>query len=285
MTAIKEIEALKAKAGAIKKRWPIYIKMVDLLADLIAETIRAESRVCLPGNQDKFALKGRDFARGRSLFEPGAFPVDVDLTMALYPMLAKRAMQFKGQSSAGLDQVLSGEKLDSKALIAVALEPESQVLASLCEKNLVDPEPVRLLVRLALRPSVRRLSREMADLFDFTRWSRGRCPVCGAPPALAELGGEGKSRTLHCALCETSWAYPRLGCPFCENQDQEDLGYSYAEGETELRIDRCRRCGQGLKTIETGPASAPVILLLDDLVFSHLVIATGGIDGQRVYGL
>ena len=281
MTAAKEIDALREKAGTIKGRWPIYREMVDLLADLIAETIRAESRVCLPGNQGKLALKGWDFTMGKSLFKPGAFPVDVALTMALYPVLAKRAMEFKGRTSAGLDQLLSGARLDSKDLIAVAIEPESRVLISLCEKSRVDLEAVRLLVRLSLRPSVRRLSLEMADLFDFTGWSRGRCPVCGTSPALAELGGETKNRTLHCALCETSWTYPRLGCPFCENQDQKDLSYSYSKGETELRINWCRRCGQGLKTIGTGPASAPVILFLDDLVFSHLVIATGDIEDRE----
>ena len=285
MTATIELAVLSEKAGAIKRRWPIYTGMVDLLSDLLAETIRAESRVCFNVSPGNFFSMGQGLAMGKSLFEPGTFPLDVELTQALYPELAKRTMQFQGLESSGLDQVLSGRKLDSKELVSVALEPGSRALASLCKENRVDPEPVRLLVRLALRPSMRQLSRKMATRFDFSRWSHGHCPVCGSSPALAELGGEGKSRALHCALCETSWAYPRLGCPFCGNQDREDLGYSYAEGEKGLRIDLCQSCGQGLKTLETGPASPPVVLLLDELSFSHLVIATGESDGQRVRDL
>lgn len=82
------------------------------------------------------------------------------------------------------------------------------------------------------------------------RWLRTYCPTCGSRPAMAQLTGSDPARTrfLSCGCCRTRWQYRRLGCPFCENQDDHRLGTMMFEGEGGLRIDYCESCKGYLKT-------------------------------------
>jgi FdhE protein len=105
---------------------------------------------------------------------------------------------------------------------------------------------------------------------ELNQWNYGHCPVCGSAPKLADLSGEGGKRSLHCSLCETVWPYPRLQCPFCENDNRKDLSYLRAENEEGLRVDLCSRCGHYMKTIDLRELPGPVIVPLDDVATWHL---------------
>ena len=76
-------------------------------------------------------------------------------------------------------------------------------------------------------------------------------------------------------MCETVWSYPRLRCPFCENDNREELSYLRAENEEYLRVDLCGRCNNHLKTLDLREISGPIILPLDDVATWHLDIIAG----------
>jgi FdhE protein len=82
------------------------------------------------------------------------------------------------------------------------------------------------------------------------RWLRNYCPMCGAPPAMAQLVGNdpARLRLFSCGRCATRWRYQRTGCPFCETVDDRRLAFLAVEGEDALRIDYCESCGGYLKT-------------------------------------
>jgi len=82
------------------------------------------------------------------------------------------------------------------------------------------------------------------------RWLCGYCPICGSPPAMAQLVGfdSGRLRLLSCGCCRTRWRYLRIGCPFCESADDHRLSALAIEGEKYLRIDYCQSCRAYLKT-------------------------------------
>ena len=273
MSFSEDLEALSGKAEALKARWPVYTEMVDWLVELLAETMRAESRVRL--SELLFHINGvhRDPGEGKALFQPEFMPADVSLTRELYMTLAAKTEQCRGEAASGLRYVLSGPESETLEWIRAVLKPDSQRLESLWEEYGVDPEGFGLLLKLAMRPSLRMLSRKASAELDFSHWSFGHCPVCASLPALAALGGQGEKRILYCSLCETSWMFPRLRCPFCENENQGDLSYLYAEGERGLRIDLCQRCGLHLKTVDLQHFPGPVIPVLDTLVTSHLEVA------------
>ncbi|HEX8925855.1 MAG TPA: formate dehydrogenase accessory protein FdhE [Terriglobales bacterium] len=80
-------------------------------------------------------------------------------------------------------------------------------------------------------------------------WMRGYCPVCGALPAVAQIAPGGtQPRMLACGCCHSSWRYQRIGCPFCENDDPEQLGILNIEQEPLFRLDTCYECSGYLKT-------------------------------------
>jgi FdhE protein len=104
---------------------------------------------------------------------------------------------------------------------------------------------------------------------DEERWLRSYCPICGAPPAMAQLAGvdPGRLRLLSCGHCNTRWRYRRTGCPFCEDLDDHRLAAVAVTGENGLRIDYCEACKGYLKTYN-GEGSETV--MLSDWTSIHL---------------
>lgn len=102
-------------------------------------------------------------------------------------------------------------------------------------------------------------------------WLRPYCPTCGALPAMAQLLGfdHGRKRMLCCGCCGTHWNFPRVGCPFCENVDDQRMGHLGFEAESALRIDYCEDCYGYLKTYNGEGSEA---LFLADWTSLHLDI-------------
>ncbi|MGA1863507.1 MAG: formate dehydrogenase accessory protein FdhE [bacterium] len=107
-------------------------------------------------------------------------------------------------------------------------------------------------------------------------WSQSYCPICGSYPFLAYIEGEEGRRNLICSWCDTSWAYPRIKCPYCHNTDQKDLNYfSLDEEEIKEEKDRvcvCEKCGKYIKTLNARKREGkkPADFQLDDLATIHL---------------
>jgi formate dehydrogenase maturation protein FdhE len=100
------------------------------------------------------------------------------------------------------------------------------------------------------------------------------CPYCGWPPQVAILRDEPEvksRRLLQCALCSTSWPFPRLACPGCGEIDSKKLVCHEVETRAHLRVEECQTCLRYLKTIDmrqTGLA-VPVV---DDIASVELDI-------------
>jgi FdhE protein len=120
------------------------------------------------------------------------------------------------------------------------------------------------------------LSRYLAPaVAEFEQWSEDKnwlrpyCPTCGSAPAMAQLIGvdPGRHRFLACGRCRTRWRFRRLGCAFCDNEDDTQLGVIGLEDEGGLRVDYCRACGGYLKTYS---AEGSEDVMLADWTSLHL---------------
>jgi len=120
------------------------------------------------------------------------------------------------------------------------------------------------------RPFLRPWATQLAPLTEDARWQRGHCPVCGGQPDFAYLGEEGGERFLVCGRCDTEWRYPRLGCPFCGNQDTSSYGY-YPDDEGVYRLYACNKCRRYVKTIDLRQAEGKRLLPVER-------VATVGMD-------
>jgi formate dehydrogenase accessory protein FdhE len=81
-------------------------------------------------------------------------------------------------------------------------------------------------------------------------WREGHCPLCGGKPHYGLLRRDDGAKQLECWLCETRWVHTRIKCPFCNNEEQDDLGYFTVDDRELCRISFCRRCNHYLKIID-----------------------------------
>ena len=265
--------SLETKANRLKKRLPVYAEIVDWLVDLLSEVRGAKDRVCLPPDAWDRSLLSQRIQSKKPLFKASVTFRSTCRAQGTFTPFWRTGRSVNKENGPVSGACFRGPTMrrDSSSTRCLPVRPEN--LESVCTRHGADPAPATLLMRLALLPSLRQVSRRAEQEFDLAGWSSGRCPVCGSRPNLATLGEKDKSRTLYCSVCETSWNFPRLKCPFCGNDQSEGLSYMYAEEEKGLRMDLCERCGQGIGTIDTKYDAGPVIPVLDQLAISHLATA------------
>jgi formate dehydrogenase accessory protein FdhE len=107
-------------------------------------------------------------------------------------------------------------------------------------------------------------------------WQEGNCPLCAEKPHYGLLRPQDGAKELECWLCGTQWVHSRIKCPFCGNEEQEDLGYFTVEDQEICRVSFCQRCRQYLKIIDARKfdASGGIILSIHNLAsLSHDLLA------------
>jgi formate dehydrogenase accessory protein FdhE len=107
-------------------------------------------------------------------------------------------------------------------------------------------------------------------------WREGHCPLCGERPHYGLLRREDGAKQLECWLCGTRWVHTRIRCPFCGNEEQDELGYFTVDDREMCRVNFCRRCGQYLKIIDARKLEAgeDIILAIHNLAsLSHDFLA------------
>jgi FdhE protein len=268
----ENLEEIASKVKAIAERNPAYAEVAHWVGDLLAETVRASAKFQLPNLNLEQEHSPEAWSRGRSFLDPGQLSPDWEQVKALYMRLVGLIdTRENGRKQAeGLLLVLGEDKDGTRDMMIAALTSNSKPIETAARKLKIEPPVLMLLLRLSLRPLLLEVAQAVIGRLDLSRWHYGHCPVCGSAPGLADLSGEGGKKTLHCSLCESAWPYPRLRCPFCENDNRDDLSYLRAEGEEGLRVDLCSRCGQYLKTIDLRELAGPVIVPLDDTATWHL---------------
>jgi len=82
--------------------------------------------------------------------------------------------------------------------------------------------------------------------------SSALCPFCGSTPQLVVLRpeGDGAKRFLLCSLCSTEWAFRRLLCPNCGEENKNKLPIFAAQEFDYVRVDACDTCRTYIKSID-----------------------------------
>jgi len=271
------LEDINTKVNAIAARNPVYTEISQWVGDLLSTTVEASKNFRPSDLILDFEHLPESWFQGKSLINPEELSLDWEHARELLKQLVDQIKTTEdGQSQVqGLLQALAKENDDIQPLMKAVLTSDYKTVRTTAEELKIDPPVLTLLIRLSLRPALLDTARSVQNLMDLDKWHYGHCPVCGSAPRLADLSGEGGKRTLHCSLCETAWPYVRLRCPFCENNNKEELSYLRGENEEGLRVDLCSRCYHYLKTIDLREIPGPIILPLDDVATWHLDIIAG----------
>ena len=277
------LEDINAKVKAITARNPIYAEISQWVGDLLSATVEASKDFSLSDLKLEFDPLPEAWYQGKSLLNPEELSLDWKKISALYKRLVELVKKREDglRQAEGLLKAIEEKRNGAPVVMKDVLASKYEAIEASANALNVDSPVLALLLRLSLRPSLLIIAQTVLDHLDLSPWSFGHCPVCGSAPRLADLSGEGGKRRLHCSLCETAWPYPRLRCPFCENENREDLSYLRAESEEGLRVDLCGRCDNYLKTVDLREIAGPIILPLDDVATWHLdIIASKNLEDK-----
>jgi formate dehydrogenase accessory protein FdhE len=104
-------------------------------------------------------------------------------------------------------------------------------------------------IRACLQPIAEKLQREIPS---DVHYLRSVCPACGGLPQLSILRpeGEGASRSLFCSFCLREWAFRRIICPSCGEEDKEKLPRYSAPECGHVSVEACEGCMKYLKAVD-----------------------------------
>jgi FdhE protein len=100
------------------------------------------------------------------------------------------------------------------------------------------------------RPFFEMIAEDISKSGRFASWGKAICPVCGHEPDMARFEREDGRRILHCPLCDSQWAFRRLQCPFCLNDNQDSLRFFFVDQKSPYRVDVCDKCGRYIKAVD-----------------------------------
>jgi len=123
-------------------------------------------------------------------------------------------------------------------------------------------ELLSAIVHCAIKPFLVSQAKAIAPLIKQEQWRRRYCPVCGGKPDFAFLDKEAGARWLLCSRCDTEWLFRRLECPYCGNNNQNDLAY-FTDDKGQYRLYTCKVCYAYLKAIDLRHAPAGALMPLE----------------------
>jgi FdhE protein len=217
-------------------------------------------------------LKEMKREEGFPLFSREDLPVDLISAIRLLEAFLERLSQKDHPDRAGMKQALEKIRRDqgwAERILKAVLRGDRKGISQMARAAEVDLRTLLFLGEQALRPSLTALREGALTEMDPEKWPFPRCPLCGSEPDMAYFARSGK-RYLHCGFCGQEWAYARLKCPFCENEEQTELGYFKPEGNEAARVYFCRRCKRYLKTIDTRVLEEPAPMEVENLATLHL---------------
>lgn len=168
------------------------------------------------------------------------------------------------------------EQLQPASPTTVGKDDVRRLFASLVKAGELEQDLATFLLCLSLSSFYTRYFESMREGLQIDLWREGHCPVCGEKPHYGLLRRDDGAKQLECWLCETRWVHTRIKCPFCNNEEQDDLGYFTVDDRELCRISFCRRCNHYLKIIDARKldGKGDIVLAIHNLAsLSHDLLA------------
>jgi FdhE protein len=253
----------------IKKR-PLYKEALSLYKDLMALLEGVDPEITYSGNDE--SLREIKRKEGFPMFSAESLPIDLKVASSLFQNLLEHLSSKKRKDRDGLRKALNQVQTDSQwfeGIIDVFFAGNKEAFFETAKEVDMEPAVLRFLIYMALKPCLNALKESAKEKIEKNSWQYGYCPLCGSYPDMAYLDEQG-TRFLHCQLCGYEWRYPRLKCPFCENEKSKKLGYFKGDQEEGFRVDFCKKCNHYVKTLDMRVVGQPAPLELESLATLHL---------------
>ncbi len=256
------------KLRRAREKRPNYREILDLAERMLIEKCRARDQLPSPSypidplRAKKHAAEGIPYLR----FSEPLF--NSDQVEEVFSCLLQSFRELNPARHQSLKKAAEAENWKLDRVLGRLLQNQ------LSEKNLEEelgPEGSFLFFFLvqSLKPVLEKMADEWRPALKDFSWKQGFCPFCGGFAGMGEIRAEGR-RFLHCPLCRTEWEYPRLKCPYCQNEDQQQLTYFQVEEDIGNRVDVCLACRHYWKTVDSREMEGPLDFEVEDYLTLHL---------------
>lgn len=190
-----------------------------------------------------------------------------------------------------LRKTVNDTSFDIREFVRKAAERDVHYFESLSREFEVDGEHLQYLGIQTVKPFFELLAGKVMKTVKDVKWVEPFCPVCGHEPIMAALEREEGRRIFQCSLCSTEWAFRRLQCPYCLNDDHETLRFFFVDEGSPYRVDVCDACKRYIKTVDERKMEEgkEVILAVENLatIFLDILAAQEGFrnPGQYLFGI
>jgi formate dehydrogenase maturation protein FdhE len=176
----------------------------------------------------------------------------------------------------GLRQVLTLLEQEPRSIRTVLIEcvfGSEQVLEQCSETLRVPSDALEFVGRALAAPFVTAAAKHARLSGVSVPGVANGCPYCESHPGLAIVAGDDGARSLCCSLCTSSWAAPRVACPFCGERDK--LGTLRDEQPGMPWVETCDGCQRFIITIDrrVRPETAAIIPIAEILGGFYLQLA------------
>ncbi|MGB9698997.1 MAG: formate dehydrogenase accessory protein FdhE [Thermodesulfobacteriota bacterium] len=253
----------------MKEKMPAYREVLDLAEKLLAAKRQMMAELNLvPLMLEKSNVK-MHLQEGFPFIKLDALPLDLEKAERYFNELLEIFSTQTPQKHEALHRILEEKKFSFRPFLndfCKGLVAEANLSKELGEEGSL----LFFFTIQTLRPFWEKYAQQwQKERAEEIAWTYGYCPFCGGYAGMGEIKEEGQ-KVLHCALCFTEWTYPRLRCPYCQNEDQQKLSYFQVEGEIDKRVDVCLLCHHYLKTIDSRERAKPIDWEVEDYLTLYL---------------
>jgi FdhE protein len=209
--------------------------------------------------------------------------IDPRMLRSLQEQLIRRASR-SGSAKLATLHAAAFSNLDPLALFTASLCHDAVRIQEIAASIGADAEALQGVVALLPMPFLHACNRKWSSSI-WEGWIKGYCPICSSWPAFAEVRGIERSRHFRCGRCSAHWHARALCCPYCSNNDHDELVSLVPEKSgAQATIDACTRCRRYVKTFTRLQGCPDGTIMLEDLATVDLDIAAIEQDYSRPAG-
>lgn len=225
----KALEKTRELIKMLKEKRPLYQNILDFYGRIFEAQESVKPHFNIGPVEIENELKASQFSEGFPLIDRKDFVLDLPSSVNLFELIChigKAANEKMKENIQAMEDALAINALNLKEMLKRHYD-ESH-LDELAGEFDVDKPIFKFLIHISIQPSLEANVEQLKNRVDLKNWLRGYCPICGSPPLMSELKGEGQ-KSYMCSFCGFLWPGERLKCPFCESKDHSKLHYFYEE--------------------------------------------------------
>ena len=241
------------------------------LLQIVSNTavLQLASRANVNVQAPKVQVDANMHAQGAPLVARTAFGYDPKETAILFgKMLAMldTAEEPLASSAKKIREAIEKQELSIQEACDAFIQDDNMFFADWAARLPESPSLVRFLAQGSLTPSLQAQTEQLKEQrSDEEPWAHGHCPHCGSQPLIATLKEKEGLKYLTCSFCRLEYRAKRLQCPFCGEEDHNQLEYFKADNEPGYEVHVCKTCTCYIKVGDFRELDRVAIPVLDDL--------------------